>query len=399
MTASAANSPADRRPLVAHVVYRFAVGGLENGVVNLINRMPGDAFRHAVIALTEVTDFKRRIQRDDVCYVSLHKPAGHGVRVFPRLFRLLRELSPAIVHSRNLAALEASFPAWAARVPIRIHGEHGWEASDLEGRNPRYRLIRRAYRPFVGHYVALSTHIESYLRQAVGISAERVTRIHNGVDTERFAPGRGARPSVPDYPFADPGLWVVGTVGRMDQVKDQLMLARAFARAVTRSGAAARRMRLVIVGQGPLRERVEATLHESRVRDLAWLPGERADVPEILRVLDCFVLPSLAEGISNTVLEAMATALPVIATRVGGNPELVEDAMTGRLVPPADPDTVAGALLDYFHHPEVARRHGKAGRRLVEQRFSLSRMIEDYTRLYTRLLGEHGLVRAGLSVA
>jgi sugar transferase (PEP-CTERM/EpsH1 system associated) len=398
MSSRVASPDADRRPLVAHVVYRFAVGGLENGVANLIERMPADAFRHAVIALTEVTDFKRRIERDDVDYFSLHKPAGHGVRVFPALFRLFRALAPAIVHTRNLAALEASLPAWAARVPIRIHGEHGWEASDLEGRNRRYRLIRRAYRPFVGHYVALSQHIESYLQQAIGIPAERVTQIHNGVDTERFAPGSAARSVVPGFPFTDSGLWVVGTVGRMDRVKDQVTLAHAFARAVT-SAAAARRMRLVLVGDGPLREAVEAALRESRVRELAWLPGERPDVAAILRSLDCFVLPSLAEGISNTILEAMATALPVVATRVGGNAELVEDGMTGRLVPPADADAMATALLDYFNQPDVARRHGKAGRRLVEKRFSLTRMAGDYERLYTRLLAERGLVRAGFSAA
>ena len=115
------------------------------------------------------------------------------------------------------------------------------------------------------------------------------------------------------------------------------------------------------------------------------MPGERADVSALLRGLDCFVLPSLAEGVSNTILEAMATSLPVIATRVGANGELVEDGMTGRLVPAADSEALARAMIDYFKEPAMARRHGRSGRQLAERRFSLDRMVEQYHRLYTQL--------------
>ena len=111
------------------------------------------------------------------------------------------------------------------------------------------------------------------------------------------------------------------------------------------------------------------------MRQLAWLPGARDDVPEILRGLDCFVLPSLAEGISNTILEAMACGLPVVATRVGGNPELVEDGVTGRLVPPVNAEAMAAALFHYYDDPVLARSHGRAGRQPVLQRFSLDRMV------------------------
>src|SRR6476661_7374519 len=110
----------DQRPLIAHVVYRFDVGGLENGVVNLLNRMPSERYRHVVIALTEVTSFRHRVLRDDVAFLALQKTPGHGVKLFPRLYRLFTHLRPTIVHTRNLAALEASIPAWLARVPVRV---------------------------------------------------------------------------------------------------------------------------------------------------------------------------------------------------------------------------------------------------------------------------------------
>ena len=109
-------------------------------------------------------------------------------------------------------------------------------------------------------------------------------------------------------------------------------------------------------------------------------------MPEILRGLDFFVLPSLAEGVSNTILEAMATGLPVVATRVGGNPELVDEGITGRLVPSADSEAMATAILGYFDDPATARQHARAARQAAVQRFSLDRMIKDYLLLYDGLL-------------
>ena len=147
---------ADPRPLVIHVVFRFDTGGLENGVVNLLNHMPASAYRHMVLALTEVTEFKRRVQRDDVTFLALNKPPGHALGLYPRLYRLFRELRPAVVHTRNLAALEVAVPAALARVPVRVQGEHGRDVEDVDGNNPRYQRMRRLYRPFVSHYVALS---------------------------------------------------------------------------------------------------------------------------------------------------------------------------------------------------------------------------------------------------
>lgn len=376
----------DTRPLVAHIVFRFDVGGLENGVVNLINRLPAERFRHAVIALTEVTDFRRRIQRDDVQFIAMNKPPGQGIWIANRMRRTLRELQPAIVHTRNLAALEMALPAMLAGVPVRIHGEHGWDTSDPEGKSRRYQLERRLYRPFVHRYVALSHQLESYLTDRIGVAPERVEQIYNGVDTRRFHPSGKGRTRIDGSPFDAPDLWVVGTVGRLQSVKDQVTLARAFVRALELAPAARDRLRLVIAGDGPLRAQVEQVLDAAGVRDLAWLAGARNDVPELMRGLDTFVLPSIAEGISNTILEAMATALPIVATKVGGNGELLDDQVTGRLVPAQDPDAMARALLDDFQRRPAAVRRGVAARLEVERKFSLDQMVAAYGDLYERLL-------------
>ncbi len=379
--------PDDPRPLVVHVFYRFDVGGLENGVVNLINHMPADAYRHAIIALTEITDFHKRIARDDVQFISLNKPPGHLYRLYPRLYRIFRDLKPAIVHSRNLAALEVTVPAWAAGVPVRVHGEHGRDVGDLDGSNRKYQWVRRAYNPFVTHFIALSRDLGSYLIDRVGIPERKVAQIYNGVDASRFHPG-AALAAIADCPFQRPDHWLVGTVGRMQTVKDQTLLARAFIRALELAPELKSRLRLVMIGDGPLRAEAQGLLDRAGVADLAWLPGERHDVADVLRGLDCFVLPSLAEGISNTILEAMASGLPVIATRVGGNPELVIEGATGALVPVGDPEAMAQAILTYAHQPEYARTAGQAGRTEIERRFSMGAMMGAYQSLYDRLLSK-----------
>lgn len=379
----------DERPLVMHVLYSFDVGGLENGVVNLINHMAYDRFRHAVVAIAQCApSFCQRVRRTDVEFISLHKPPGHGVKLYPRLYRLFRQTRPAIVHTRNLAALEFAVPAAFAGVRARVHGEHGWDTSDPGGTRRKYQLLRRAYSPFVNRYVALSGQIESYLTDRVGIARGRVERICNGVDTQRFRPAV-QRASIAGSPFADPAAVVIGTVGRLQTVKDQVSLVRAVAIA-RKQGVDGSALRLLIAGDGPQRAEVESEIRAAGIADITWLAGERSDVPEVMRAIDVFVLPSRAEGISNTILEAMASGLPVVATDVGGNAELVVAGQTGALVPAENPDAMAQALLRYTSDAALRQKHGASGRQRVEQNFSIDNMVTRYTQLYESLLRPTG---------
>ena len=372
----------DNRPLVLHVMYRFDTGGLENGIVNLINHMPAHAYRHAVMALTEVTDFSRRIQRDDVEFISLRKPPGHGVWQYAKLFKLFRQLRPAIVHSRNLAALEAQAPAWAAGAPVRIHGEHGRDIGDLDGSNVSYQRLRRLYKPFVHHYLALSRDLDAYLVDKVKVRPHKITQVYNGVDTRNFSPSSDGPQPIAGCPFDPANHWLIGTVGRMHPVKDQVMLAHAFVQALALTPQLRPRLRMVMVGEGPLRAQALAVLEAAGVADLAWLPGERHDVADIMRGLHAFALPSLAEGISNTILEAMASALPVLATAVGGNADLVLHGQTGLIIPAADPAAMAREIARLASSPQQSRAMGEAGRRRVEATFSMQAMVSTYQKVY-----------------
>ena len=380
-------APRDPRPLVAHILHCFDTGGLENGVVNLINHMPAGEYRHMVVSLTEVTDFRKRLHDPAVECIALHKPPGQGARLYPKLWRLLREHRPAIVHTRNLAALEMQPAAWAAGVPVRIHGEHGRDVSDLDGDNVKYQRVRRLYAPFVHRYVALSQDLQGYLTGRVGIAPSRIQQIYNGVDAQRFSPAAGGPAPIPGCPFAAPEHWLVGTVGRMQTVKHQTLLAQAFVLALQQQPALRARLRLVLVGEGPLRAQAQTLLSQAGVADLAWLPGERADVPDVMRGLHAFALPSLAEGVSNTILEAMACGLPVIATAVGGNAELVQHEHTGLVVHSDDVAAMAEAICRLAQQPHESARMGAAGRTAVEQRFSLNAMVEAYRAMYDHALG------------
>ncbi len=389
----------DPRPLVLHVMYRFDTGGLENGIVNLINHMPAEAYRHAVLALTEITDFKQRVQRPDVEFVALRKPPGQGIWQYPKLYKLFRQLRPHIVHSRNLAALEVQVPAWAAGVPVRIHGEHGRDVGDLDGNNVTYQRVRRLYKPFVHHYMALSRDLDDYLVQKVHVVPTKITQAYNGVDTTRFCPAPAGPQRIVGCPFDPAQHWLLGTVGRMQAVKDQTTLAQAFVQAMASAPQLKANLRLVMIGDGPLRGQAQAILDQAGLGDLAWLPGERSDVADIMRGLHAFALPSLAEGISNTILEAMASALPVIATAVGGNADLVQQPDTGSIVPAADPSAMAQQIIDLASNPRLAHQMGLAGRQRVLDRFSMQSMVSTYQRVYNQQLSLSAALRAKRSSA
>jgi sugar transferase (PEP-CTERM/EpsH1 system associated) len=371
-------------PLVAHVIYRLDLGGLENGLVNLINGMAGDEMRHSIICLDRATAFAQRL-RGEVEVIEMHKRSGKDLRLLPRLWSVFRRLRPAIVHTRNLAALETQLPAWIAGVPRRVHGEHGSLMHHLGHRSRRYRRLRRCYAPMIQRFVPLSRELEAYLHEDIGVPRRKLRRICNGVDTVRFRPGNRARWRA-NLPFAAGDRLLVGTLGRMVAEKDQLTLARAFVRLVQQTDRGDERLGLVMLGDGALRGRILAELEAAGLGSISWLPGSRNDASDYLRALDVFVLPSLTEGISNALLEAMASGLPAVVTAVGGNSELVADADTGFLVPRGDPPAMCAALARYVDDDGLRTAHGIAARRRAEALFSLDRMVQAYRELYREML-------------
>ena len=370
--------PVSARPLIVHVVNSLETGGLENGVVNLVNAAE-ERFRHAVICLTTEGAFRGRV-KPAVEVLTIGKRPGKDVRAFGRLMVVLRRLKPAVVHSRNWASFDAVLAARLVRAGAVVHGEHGRDITDPRGINPRRNRLRRMLSPLVDRFVTVSQDLATWLIDEIRVPAAKVVTIHNGVDLMQFG-GLGRQEARGRLGIAGDCL-VIGTVGRLDPVKDQAGLVEAFATLQVKHAGAV----LVIAGDGPCRDSLADLIARRRLQDRVRLLGERRDIAEVLAAMDVFVLPSIAEGMSNTVLEAMATGLPVVATRVGGNPEIVDDGVTGRLVPPLDPLALGLAIDGYLDDPHLRALHGKASRQRVVDHFDLARMAGAYLDLYSAVL-------------
>lgn len=369
-----------------HVVTRLDVGGLENGLVNLINRMDPARYRHAVVCLTTYSEFAERIQRHGVPLIALNKQPGKDPGCYLRLARTIRRLQPAVVHTRNLGTLDMQFMAALCAVRGRVHGEHGWDVYDLHGKHPRYLQLRRLARRCVHRYVAMSRDLSSWLQADVGVPQTRISQIYSGVDAEKFRP-RTSADAVP-WPagFASPESIVIGTVGRHEAVKNPLGLVRAFRQLLDAVPACAPRLRLVLVGGGVQHEEIARAVTQLGLTRNTWLPGPRNDVADILRQFDVFVLPSLNEGISNTILESMACAVPVVASRVGGTPEIVREGRSGFTYASQDETQLTLLLKTYVEDAALRREHGRTARAIVEQHHSLDSMVRDYLDVYDSVL-------------
>jgi sugar transferase (PEP-CTERM/EpsH1 system associated) len=373
---------ADDRPLVLHAIHHLVVGGMENGLVNLINNMPPSRYRHAIACIEGYSSFRDRISRPDVEVVALQRSRIGIWRLREEILRLCRRLQPTILHSRNLSGLDALLPARLAGVRHTVHGEHGWDVDNINGRKWKPALLRRLHSPLVDRYVTVSKDLERFLVERIGIAAARITQIYNGVDTNRFSPS----PSKP-LGWLPPGfqrddLILIGTVGRIEPVKDHATLLRAFSSLVTDRSDLRNRLRLVVVGDGPLLTDLRALAASLGIDSLTWFPGALDTVPDVLRSLDIFVLPSLNEGISNTILEAMATGVPIVASEVGGNVELLVEGTSGRFFPAGDIGGLARLLGEFATDTSKSRGYGRSARQMAVERYSLLAMVAGYEAVY-----------------
>jgi len=359
---------------------------MENGVVNLVNHLPSDRFRHSILCIEDYSEFRSRIVDPSVEVTALHRSRIGVWSLRRRLFEHFGRLEPDLVHTRNLSGLDAIFPAKLRGCKV-VHSEHGFDVADLHGRNRKHALLRRMHAPFVDRFAAVSSNLASVMSDGWGVPASRIDQIYNGVDCLKFRPA--AAHDVVDLPpgFADPDLLVIGTVGRLQPIKDQGTLIRAVAAARRRGGQGARAIRLVIVGDGPSAQALRDLAVAESAQDIVHFAGARSDVPAQMRAFRLFVLPSLNEGISNTVLEAMASGVPVAATPVGGNPELIRNEETGVFFGVGAVEELAALLQRYAADREGLAVMGRRAREDVVERFSLDAMLAKYASLYERVAG------------
>jgi sugar transferase (PEP-CTERM/EpsH1 system associated) len=358
---------------VMHVLYRLQEGGTEYGVIKVVNGLDPALVTSSICSTTPATAVKSLL-RPGVSLYECRRRDGNDPNLVWQLFRLFRRVRPDVVHTHAWGTLcEGMIAARLARVPVVIHGEHG----TLQLKPRQARVQRWAWRR-AGHLLSVSSRLADRMAERVGVPRDHVTVIRNGVDLSRFAtaPRDQARRAL----GLPPDALVLGAVGRLVEVKNHALLIDAAAQ-LAASGVVCS---IVIAGDGPLRADLEGRISALGLSDRVRLLGHRSDVEQVFAALDVFVLPSRSEGMSNTILEAMAAGLPVVATNVGGADELVVDGETGLLVHEGSVPALTTALRDLAADASRRTAMGRAGRLRIERQFSLKTMIREYERFYLR---------------
>ncbi|RJS94723.1 glycosyltransferase [Salinisphaera sp. Q1T1-3] len=370
-----------RRPRIVHVIDRLALGGMESVALTLIERT-AEVYDHHIVCLRDAGPQAERAEAAGVSVTALDKQPGKDPRAYLRLRSMLRSLAPAVVHTYNIGTLDVAIWARSAGVRRIVHAEHGRDAADPDGRNRKYRWLRRLMAPFISAFVPVSGDLAQWMRADLGLPADKIHLIRNGIDTTRFKAGPALRESGSFAPWPAEAR-VIGTIGRLDPVKGFDTLISAFAQLHARSAVP---LRLVIIGDGPERDALAAQVRSLGLEEAVWLAGARDDTPTLLNGMAVYVCASIAEGIALTMLEAMACERPIVATRVGGNPELVDDGTHGLLVPSGAPAAMAEAIETLLAEPDRAAALGAAARTRIVADFSVAAMVAGYRRLYDDLL-------------
>ena len=365
---------------VMHLVYTLRSGGMEHGVVKIVNGLDPRLVASSICSTTPADSQMRALVRSSVPVFELKRRAGNDPLLVWRLFTLLRRERPDVLHTHAWGTLlEGLVAARLARVPLVVHGEHG----TLQLRARQVRAQRWGWN-HVDRVLSVSSRLAERMSKDVGIPCDRVHVIRNGVNLGRF--GRVRRPvsrSGLRFGFVHDRCVVLGAVGRLVDVKDHARFIEAVHVLRSRGHDVAG----VIAGDGPLRANLEDQVAKLGLEGSVRLLGHRTDIEAVFADLDVFVQPSKSEGMSNTVLEAMAAGLPVVATDVGGADEMVVDGQTGILVRACDTGALVAGLEQLLSGGPGRRDDmGRAARGRAQGEFSLQRMLHGYESFYTGLL-------------
>lgn len=380
-------APASRLRIL-HIVSFLGMGGTEHGVFKIIGGLGHVQFEHEICAMRGVDEnFVRQMRVPTrTSTVGRAKP-GFQFPLF-RLMRVMKEFRPHIVHTRNFGALEAIVAARLARVPVAIHSEHGYELEILGGLPLRRRLVCGAIYTMADQVFTVTRDLRDYHAKQSWLSPRRFRVIYNGVNTDIFSPRPEHAVALRSEIGVPVDRIVIGSVGRLVPIKNYETLLRA-AEILVRQG---KNVHVLLVGSGPELPKLQA--YAAASQELAgrtrFLSASNR-VADLLNAMDIFVLPSISEGMSNTILEAMATGLPVVVSRAGGNPELVDNGSVGGLFNPRDVEGLALHLSKLVDSEALRGECGKAARQRVVDEFSLSGMVQHYRDTYVDLASRRGL--------
>lgn len=366
---------------IAHVLSSFHLGGQERVALELSRSLlrRGVEVTAISIAAGEEGPLGAALRDAGASTRTVAKRQGFDVLLPLRLAAALRALRVDVVHTHNPQPLIYGAPA-ARLAGIRVvHTKHGANPGSA-----RQVALRRLAARLVDAFVAVSPTTATVARRRREVAEAKLSVILNGVDLAAFHPDATARADVRRELGIPDGAWVVGTVGRLAIEKQHLLLVRAAAPLLGENA------HLVIVGDGPERATIEALVRQLSAAHFVHLTGVRGDVARCLAGMDLFALSSQSEGLPLVLPEAMATGLPVVSTAVGGIPDVVEEGITGYLVPSGDEAALRSRFAAFKEDREKARLCGEHARSVALDRFSATRMTDEYLAIYRRVAGGGG---------
>ena len=357
-------------PHVMQVTYSLARGGSEQLAVAIARAGVNRGLRMSVCGLHAGGDFEESLRTAGVRTHVMGRSPGLEPRVAVRMGQLFRREGVDVVITHHLGQL--LYSAVGARVAGArlLHVEHEYYTLAASKAKRQLRMAGR----LAERFIAVSDGVARFLIEDVGLPSSKVGIIRNGVDLSRFAPAGGRPPSVAGVSGGRP---IVGSVGRLAPEKDHRTLIAAFRSVLSEVPRAA----LVLVGDGPVRQELEAVVAREGMNDNVCFLGDRADVAMLLSAMDVFVLSSVHEGVPLALLEAMASAKPVVVTDVGGMAGVIGHGRAGVVVRPRDVAGMAAAIAGVLREPAAAARMGEAGREIVEQQYDMARTVDAYLTL------------------
>lgn len=373
---------------IMHLVDCLYIGGGEMQMVDLVKKIDRKKFRPIVGCLKKEGQLLSVLERHEV-QVEAFPVRGklfypRSLKEIFRLARFMRREKVKVLHTQDLYSHLVGIPAaMMAGVPVitnRLDMGHTL--------NRWHRWALKLLSIGITKAMANSQGVQKMLIGSEKMDPRKIELIYNGVDMDRFqfaaAPSFPARREL--LPEVQPDDRLIGTLANLWPIKGHDILLEAAVRVI----AFFPKVKFVLIGTGQRRAELEARARSLSIEKHVLFLGSRQDVPRILSCLEISVLPSLAEGFSNAILESMAAGLPMVATDVGGNREAIIDGETGFIVPPADPDALADRLIRLLEDPVLGQKMGRAGRQRIEAHFTLDRMVRDTQRFYEEILSRRG---------
>ena len=364
---------------VCHLVYSFDIGGLERVIANCIKDLDDEQYQHSIIALTEVGDFIKEIDKQIAIY-ALHKKKGSDLATHIKLYHLLKEIKPTILHSYNLATLEYQWIASLLGVSLQVHAEHGRDSYDAKGTVKRYQLLRKVMSYFVDHFICVSSDLHTWLKEDVAIDERKLLNIANGVDTDFYHPR--CKNTKLRAGFA--GKFIFGHVSRLHPIKNQEFMINAFYEACQLDLDFAEHCLLMLVGDGPDKQKLLQLVQARQLQQKVIFTGAQSNVRDYYSLFDVFVMTSIAEGIPMTLLESMSMKVPHLVTSVGGIKEVILNRITGEGVDNEEKSTFPQKMIALFRDKENLKKMANHSRQRVLTTYSQKNMVASYNALYQK---------------